>query len=107
MRSVAANAPCSDNIHDKFCFCYATQVYLGLDMELGQLMAVKQLGLSHMGATGARGSEHEAAVRRVEKEVNFYRRLSHPHIVRYLVRARGQTRGMQSWPTTMLARPVR
>jgi len=82
-------------------------VYLGLDMELGQLMAVKQLGLSHMGATGARGSEHEAAVRRVEKEVNFYRRLSHPHIVRYLVRARGQTRGMRTWPTTVLSLPVR
>ncbi len=61
-------------------------MYLGLDMELGQLMAVKQLGLSHMGPGAARGSEHEAAVRRVEKEVNFYRRLSHPHIVRYLVR---------------------
>ena len=56
-------------------------------MELGQLMAVKQLNLSHMGP-GARASEHEAAVRRVEKEVNFYRRLSHPHIVRYLVRNR-------------------
>lgn len=62
------------------------QVYLGLDTEIGQLMAVKQLNLSHMGP-GARASEHEAAVRRVEKEVNFYRRLSHPHIVRYLVRA--------------------
>ena len=62
------------------------QVYLGLDMELGQLMAVKQLNLSHMGPS-SRASEHEAAVRRVEKEVNFYRRLSHPHIVRYLVRS--------------------
>ena len=33
-------------------------------------MAVKQLNLSHMGP-GARASEHEVAVRRVEKEVKL------------------------------------
>lgn len=48
-------------------------------------MAVKQLGLSKKGV-GGRVSEHEDAVREVEKEVNFYRRLNHPNIVRYLVR---------------------
>ena len=61
------------------------QVYLGLDNDTGQLMAVKQLGLSKAGVQG-RVREHEAAVLEVEKEVNFYRRLSHPNIVRYLVR---------------------
>lgn len=62
------------------------QVYLGLDNDTGELMAVKQLGLSKKGV-GGRVSEHEAAVREVEKEVNFYRRLNHPNIVRYLVRS--------------------
>lgn len=58
---------------------------MGLDSDTGELMAVKQLGLSKKGV-GGRVSEHEAAVREVEKEVNFYRRLNHPNIVRYLVR---------------------
>ena len=66
----------------------AAQVYLGLDNDSGQLMAVKQLGLRH-AAVGGRISEHEAAVREVEKEVDFYRRLEHPNIVRYLVNALG------------------
>lgn len=59
-------------------------MYLGLDNDTGELMAVKQLGLSKKGV-GGRVTEHEAAVREVEKEVNFYRRLNHPNIVRYLV----------------------
>lgn len=57
-------------------------VYLGMDNDTGQLMAVKQVGVgTDAGASAAKVAEH---VRALEMEVQLLQNLHHPNIVCYL-----------------------
>ncbi|CAK0784650.1 hypothetical protein CVIRNUC_007854 [Coccomyxa viridis] len=57
------------------------KVYMGLNNETGQLMAVKQVAISKDKHVAGRVREHLDGL---EAEVNVLRRLDHPNIVRYL-----------------------
>ncbi|CAG9465505.1 unnamed protein product [Pedinophyceae sp. YPF-701] len=60
------------------------QVYLGMNMETGELMAVKHLPVG--GSAGRPGDRDEVDrhVKELEEEVGILRALRHPNIVRYL-----------------------
>ena len=76
-------------------------VYLGLNLDSGELIAVKQVEVA-MGGAGSAGSSGKlpAAVasrlREVEGEVALLRRLQHPSIVRYIGAETDEARGVLS-----------
>jgi mitogen-activated protein kinase kinase kinase len=57
------------------------RVYLGLNLDTGQLMAVKQVSIARDVDVQGRVAEH---VRNLEAEVHVLKQLHHPNIVRYL-----------------------
>jgi hypothetical protein len=61
------------------------RVYLGLDDELGLLMAVKQVPLAHSGANSdpAVRAADEQRLAKLAKEISLLAQLQHPNIVEY------------------------
>ncbi|XP_037468012.1 mitogen-activated protein kinase kinase kinase NPK1-like [Triticum dicoccoides] len=57
------------------------QVYLGMDLDTGELLTVKQV---LNGSTNATREKAQAHIRELEEEVKLLKNLSHPSIVRYL-----------------------
>ncbi|KAK3242809.1 hypothetical protein CYMTET_47512 [Cymbomonas tetramitiformis] len=57
------------------------RVYMGMNQENGQLLAVKQVAIQNASTPKERTEEHVAAL---EAEVAVLRNLNHPNIVRYL-----------------------
>ncbi|TVU05834.1 hypothetical protein EJB05_49018, partial [Eragrostis curvula] len=57
------------------------QVYLGMNLDSGELIAVKQVLIGSSNATREKAQAH---VRELEDEVKMLKNLSHPNIVRYI-----------------------
>ncbi|XP_016443677.1 mitogen-activated protein kinase kinase kinase NPK1-like [Nicotiana tabacum] len=57
------------------------QVYMGMNLDSGELLAVKQVLIAANGASKEKAQSH---VKELEEEVKLLKNLSHPHIVRYL-----------------------
>ncbi|KAJ8572907.1 hypothetical protein K7X08_009418 [Anisodus acutangulus] len=57
------------------------QVYMGMNLDSGELLAVKQVMIAANSASKEKAQSH---VKELEKEVKLLKNLSHPHIVRYL-----------------------
>ncbi|KAH0453366.1 hypothetical protein IEQ34_017690 [Dendrobium chrysotoxum] len=56
-------------------------VYMGMNLDSGELLAVKQVLL---GTSNASKEKAQAHIRELEEEVKLLKNLSHPNIVRYL-----------------------
>lgn len=61
------------------------RVYMGLNLDSGELIAVKQVCIAQNNVTKDRAQSH---IRELEEEVKLLQNLSHPNIVRYLGTAR-------------------
>ena len=62
-------------------------VFLGMDNDTGQLMAVKQVALAGTNQSKAKAAAH---IKDLESEVALLKDLHHDNIVRYLVRVQGE-----------------
>eukprot|EP00469_Lotharella_globosa_P012607 CAMPEP_0167789100 /NCGR_PEP_ID=MMETSP0111_2-20121227/10464_1 /TAXON_ID=91324 /ORGANISM="Lotharella globosa, Strain CCCM811" /LENGTH=615 /DNA_ID=CAMNT_0007681163 /DNA_START=29 /DNA_END=1877 /DNA_ORIENTATION=- len=60
------------------------KVYLGMNIESGSLMAVKEIALRPTLKDDEIRNENELLIRDVETEVSMLKDLSHPNIVRYI-----------------------
>ncbi|KAL3634586.1 hypothetical protein CASFOL_021640 [Castilleja foliolosa] len=60
------------------------RVYMGMNLDSGELLAVKQVAIS----TNSASKKTQEFINELEKEVNLLKNLSHPNIVRYLGTAR-------------------
>ncbi|CAM6102010.1 unnamed protein product [Calypogeia fissa] len=61
------------------------RVYMGMNLDSGELLAVKQVLISVNNVTKEKAQAH---IRELEEEVRLLQNLSHPNIVRYLGTAR-------------------
>ncbi|KAI3676078.1 hypothetical protein L1987_85676 [Smallanthus sonchifolius] len=57
------------------------QVYMGMNLDSGELLAVKQVSIA---ANSALKEKTQVHIRELEEEVKLLKNLSHPNIVRYL-----------------------
>ncbi|KAG1327015.1 Mitogen-activated protein kinase kinase kinase NPK1 [Cocos nucifera] len=57
------------------------QVYMGMNLDSGELLAVKQVLIAKNNASKDKAQAH---IRELEEEVKLLKKLSHPNIVRYL-----------------------